>query len=74
MSRTNNLTTAATNAINQIVNNVDVLNDRYYQAVNRTDVGCFYYPTPDGDTVVFPGQCDESIPAVPNFNATLVCY
>lgn len=70
MSRNNTLTSEAETAINQVVSTVNVLNDRYYQTVNRTDNGCFYYPDPDDNTiVVFRGQCDMNIPALPNFDA-----
>uniref|UniRef100_A0A2A4JUN1 Lipocalin/cytosolic fatty-acid binding domain-containing protein n=1 Tax=Heliothis virescens TaxID=7102 RepID=A0A2A4JUN1_HELVI len=70
LSRTSSLTAVATNSINQIMNSVDVLDAQYYQAVDQTDTGCFYFPEPDRDTtVVFPGQCDENIPVVSDFDA-----
>ncbi|XP_037876122.1 chlorophyllide A binding protein isoform X2 [Bombyx mori] len=69
LSRTNTLSQSATNAINQIVNSIDVLNNRFYQPVDRSDAACFYYPTPSTEPVVFRGQCDENIPVVPNFDA-----
>ncbi|KAJ8723730.1 hypothetical protein PYW07_007710 [Mythimna separata] len=72
MSRSNSLTDSATNAINEIINRVDVLDARYFNPVDRTNVGCFYYPTPDStSSVIFPGQCDESIPVVSDFKADL---
>ncbi|KAJ8714188.1 hypothetical protein PYW08_007808 [Mythimna loreyi] len=72
MSRSNSLTDNAINAINEIINRVDVLDTRYYYPIDRTDVGCFYYPTPDRTSnVIFPGQCNESISVVSNFKADL---
>ncbi|KAJ0173509.1 hypothetical protein K1T71_010658 [Dendrolimus kikuchii] len=69
MSRTNSLTQNAINRINQVVNNINVLNNRYYQVVDRSAEGCFYYPEPNVNSVViFPGQCDETIEVVTNFN------
>ncbi|XP_075983119.1 uncharacterized protein LOC142981240 isoform X2 [Anticarsia gemmatalis] len=69
LSRTNTLTSAANIAINSIVDSIDVLNERYYQNIDRSANGCFYFPTPDANTpVVFPGQCDMNIPVVANFN------
>ncbi|XP_063387670.1 uncharacterized protein LOC134673601 [Cydia fagiglandana] len=68
MSRTTELTEAAVTSINQIIDSVDVLNNRYYQEVDNTDAGCFYYPYADGNPVVFRGQCNESIPVVTGFN------
>ncbi|KAJ2953455.1 hypothetical protein O0L34_g1049 [Tuta absoluta] len=70
MSRTRSLTPAANERINQKVNEVRVLNDRYYKVVNNTDAACFYFPEPNpNQSVTFRGQCDLSIPAVANFNA-----
>lgn len=69
LSRTKQLTTQAVNAINAVVNTVPVLDQRYFNIQNQSVEGCFYYPDPEpGTPVVFPGQCDESIQAVPNFN------
>ncbi|XP_061721996.1 uncharacterized protein LOC133528577 [Cydia pomonella] len=68
MSRTTELTDAAVTSINQIIDSVDVLNNRYFQEVDNTAAGCFYYPYPDGNPVVFRGQCNESIPVVTDFN------
>ncbi|KAF9407326.1 hypothetical protein HW555_012606 [Spodoptera exigua] len=68
MSRSNTLPPDAIVEINNVVNNINVLNERYYQDIDRTDTGCFYYPEPDSEfDVIFPGQCDDSIQAVPDF-------
>ncbi|XP_045453252.1 uncharacterized protein LOC123662453 [Melitaea cinxia] len=69
LSRTKQLTPAAVTAINNVVNTIPVLNDQYYTNNDQSVEGCFYYPEPEpGLPVVFPGQCDQNIQAVPNFN------
>lgn len=72
MSRTNTLTANATNTINQIINGINVLNNRYYQLIDRSDDACFYFPEPSSDPVVFRGQCNENITVVQNFDAARV--
>lgn len=72
MSRTNTLTQTANTAINQVINTVQVLNNRYYQTIDRSDAGCFYFPMPGTEAVVFRGQCDQSIAVVQNFDAVRV--
>ncbi|XP_046971596.1 uncharacterized protein LOC124538552 isoform X2 [Vanessa cardui] len=69
LSRTRELSATATQRINQVISTIDVLNERYYNRIDHSDTGCFYFPVPDGNPVVFRGQCDESIPVVTNFNA-----
>lgn len=67
------MTNAAATAINQVVARIPVLNERYYQQRDHSDQGCFFYPEPEqGKPVVFPGQCDNTIQAVPNFNMASV--
>ncbi|XP_022817976.1 uncharacterized protein LOC111350579 [Spodoptera litura] len=69
MSRFSTLPPSATTAINNVINNIDVLDERYYQKIDRTDASCFYYPAVDSDfDIIFPGQCDDNINAVENFN------
>ncbi|XP_045776254.1 uncharacterized protein LOC123874798 [Maniola jurtina] len=71
LSRTRQLTSAAVTAINNAVARIPVLDERYYVPRDHSNQGCFYYPEPEeGKPVVFPGQCDSSIQAVPNFNMT----
>ncbi|XP_038206910.1 uncharacterized protein LOC119828739 [Zerene cesonia] len=70
MSRSRNLTENAVANINRVINNIQVLNNRYYEIVDQSDEGCFYYPLPGAGPVVFRGQCDLSIPAISNFNAS----
>ncbi|XP_047536967.1 uncharacterized protein LOC125070976 isoform X1 [Vanessa atalanta] len=71
LSRTRELSAVATQRINQVISTIDVLNERYYNRIDHSDNGCFYFPTADGNPVVFRGQCDENIPVVTNFNAAL---
>lgn len=73
MSRDNTLSEDAINNINQYIDKIQVLNNRFYYHVDRSDTGCFYFPTPDSSsTVKFRGQCDQNIPVVPNFQPALV--
>lgn len=75
LSRTTSLTPNAAAVINNIVNSIDVLNETFYQTVDNSDDGCFFFPAPDRNTpVVFPGQCDTNITAMPNFDAARVIY
>ncbi|CAG9789457.1 unnamed protein product [Diatraea saccharalis] len=61
----------ATNNINNTISGIQVLDDRYYYEMDQSPDGCFYYPEPQpGVPVVFPGQCDETIDVVQNFNLT----
>lgn len=60
---------AGNTAINNVVNTIPVLDQRYYETTDQSVAGCFYFPEPQqGVPVVFPGQCDQTINAVPNFN------
>ncbi|CAG5005077.1 unnamed protein product [Parnassius apollo] len=69
LSRTKQLTAAAVTAINNVTMTIPILDDRYYQPVDQSAEGCFYFPEPrPGELVLFPGQCEDSIEAVPNFN------
>jgi hypothetical protein len=75
LSRSKRLSNAANNHINGILllSNDDVLDQRYFEDINQSDEACFYLPVlKPGEPVVFPGQCDETIPAVPNFNVSRV--
>ncbi|CAG9565651.1 unnamed protein product [Danaus chrysippus] len=72
LSRNNTLSPAAIARIDQKISQIDVLNERYFNKVNRTDEACFYLPTPGPESPVFRGRCDENITVVQNFNATAV--
>ncbi|KAI8424832.1 hypothetical protein MSG28_006760 [Choristoneura fumiferana] len=68
MSRTTTLSENANTTIDRIVNGINVLDDQYYQPIDQSDTGCFYFPIPDGNTVFFRGQCDESVQVVTDFD------
>ncbi|CAK1550414.1 unnamed protein product [Leptosia nina] len=70
LSRGKELTTEAVLNINKVIENVQVLNNRYYEKIDHSDDGCFYFPAAGTDPVVFPGQCDVNIPVVTTFNAS----
>lgn len=72
MSRSRSLIPEAVNAIAATVDTITVLNNRYYEVVDHSDDGCFYLPPPGAPIVIFPGQCDLSIPVVTDFNVTAV--
>lgn len=73
LSRQRNLSTDSSNAINNVINSIPVLRQDYFELQGHTDEDCFYYPEPVvGEPVVFPGQCDNNIRAVPDFDLTQV--
>lgn len=73
LSRSNELTVEANANISQIINSIDVLNNQYYNNMDRSEIDCFYFPDANPDTPVrFRGTCNESIPAVPNFDPVQV--
>ncbi|CAF4867626.1 unnamed protein product [Pieris macdunnoughi] len=71
LSRSKSLTPGAQTAINAVISTIPVLNQKYYEPNNQSAEACFYFPDPaPGKVVEFPGKCDQTIPAVPNFNLT----
>lgn len=73
LSRNRQLTANATVQVNQVVNSIMDLNNRYFTQSNRSDSDCFYYPiAAPNQAVIFRGQCSDSIPVVQNFDATRV--
>lgn len=59
--------------VNEVVNSVFELNNQYYRTADQSNAGCFFYPEPvPNQAVIFRGQCDESIPALPNFDPVRV--
>lgn len=51
------------------MNDIPVLDQQYYIPRDQSPESCFYFPEPEpGVTVVFPGQCNTSIPVVLDFN------
>lgn len=72
LSKTDNLNAIANASINAVLDQVNVLDQRYYVNVDRTPAGCFYFPVPDGNPVRFRAQCDESIPVATGFDPEAV--
>lgn len=63
----------ATTAIDNIIANITVLDQRYFEVNDQSREGCFYYPDPQpGVPVRFPGQCDNTIPVTTNFSLNQV--
>ncbi|VVD00965.1 unnamed protein product [Leptidea sinapis] len=58
-SKTRSLTTAAQNAINQVINNKRVLDQSLFVSVDQSDSTCFHYPEQPGAFIVIPGQCRD---------------
>lgn len=54
-------------------NNDDLFED-YYEVMNQTNDGCFYYPDFNElpEEIRLPGPCDNRITAMPDFNAAAV--
>ncbi|KAL4702755.1 hypothetical protein ACJJTC_002295 [Scirpophaga incertulas] len=49
--------------------NVSVLDQQYFEVIDQSEEGCFYYPEPQEDHVVeFPGTCDDNVAVVPDFD------
>ncbi|XP_026760679.3 uncharacterized protein LOC113519703 [Galleria mellonella] len=70
LSKTKSLSEEAKQKIDKIIEKVPVLDQKYYEPINQSREGCFYFPDPvPGKPVVFPGQCDEDL-AVPSLNLT----
>ncbi|CAG4957186.1 unnamed protein product [Colias eurytheme] len=71
LSRSRTLSATGTTAINNVMNNVNVLNERYFERADQTDAGCFYFPPVNENApVIFPNQCDMSVRAQYNFNVS----
>ncbi|XP_045502895.1 uncharacterized protein LOC123699891 [Colias croceus] len=71
LSRTTSLSDADTQAINNLMSNIDVLDNRYFQNAEQSAAACFYYPDiPLGQPVIFPGQCDPNINVISNLDLT----
>lgn len=69
LSRTKELSSAANQEINNVTSGIPVLDQQYYINRDQSPEGCFYYPEPEsGVTVIFPGQCNTTIPVVEDFN------
>ncbi|XP_047512727.1 uncharacterized protein LOC125054729 isoform X2 [Pieris napi] len=71
LSRSNTFSAQANDFMNNVINSVDVLNNRYYSNVDQSDEACFYYPSlSPNEPVILHGQCNQAIPGVGNFNLT----
>lgn len=73
LSRSKQLATTNSTAITEAIANVDVLDNIYYEPIDQSDETCFYLPDlAPGEPVVIPGQCDQNISVVQNFDAASV--
>lgn len=73
LSRTRSLSLESITAINTLTNNVNVINDDYFEPIQHTDEECFYLPDlAPGDPVVLVGQCDPNIAVVEDFDLSRV--
>ncbi|RVE53897.1 hypothetical protein evm_001559 [Chilo suppressalis] len=69
LSRTKQLSEPARNEINSITSRIQILDNRYYNEMDQSPEGCFFYPEPQpGMPVVFPGRCSNDSNVVQNFN------
>ncbi|XP_022123845.2 uncharacterized protein LOC110999209 [Pieris rapae] len=72
LSRSTSLRESDKTEINKVVDQINVLNERFYETTDNSPEACFYYPTVDSSRpVVFEGQCNENIPVVRNFQSNL---
>lgn len=73
MSRTKDISDEANNAINDVIESIQVLEEQYYEGNSQTSEDCFYFPQLEAhEPVTFFGQCDESIPVVQGFDSARV--
>ncbi|XP_064293123.1 uncharacterized protein LOC128682706 [Plodia interpunctella] len=70
MSRSHSLNETVLEAMDEIIDSINVLNNVYYTDVLHSENDCFYFPEPNNQTVIFRGQCNESISVLQNFNVT----
>lgn len=74
LGRSKQLSATAVAAINSVTSGIQVLDERYYQPIDQSREGCFYFPEPEpGKVVRFPGQC-EDIDVVQNFDLSKVSF
>lgn len=72
LSRQPTLSAAGTAVIDNVVDSIDVLDERYFFPQSHTEESCSYVPSANGEPVVFWGQCDNSVQAVANFDLARV--
>ncbi|XP_053614015.1 uncharacterized protein LOC128677296 [Plodia interpunctella] len=70
MSRSHSLNETVLEAMDEIIDSINVLNNVYYTDVLHSENDCFYFPEPNNQAVIFRGQCNESISVLQNFNVT----
>lgn len=75
LSRTGILTPQDNAAINEVITKTQGLTNKYYQITDQSDEACFYYPdiTPN-DSIIIPGQCDETISGFAPFDINQVRF
>lgn len=74
LSRSRELSNTGNAAINDAITNIDVIDNRYFDNTDQSDAACFHYPVlGPNDPVIFPGQCDPTIPVIQDFNVSQVC-
>ena len=73
LSRTKELNIYNNLAINNAIENITVLDNKYYENIDQSDDACFFLPEAiPNQPVVFAGQCNENINVVQNFNVSRV--
>jgi len=69
LSRSGTLTTQDNAAIDAVVGATQGLSEDYYQTTDQSAETCFYYPNIAlNDDIILPGQCDQTISGIPNFD------
>ncbi|XP_061721997.1 uncharacterized protein LOC133528578 [Cydia pomonella] len=70
LSRNQTLSQASADLINTAMEQVQVLDQQYFETVDQSDDGCFAYPDiPAGNPIILEGPCGTVTP-VANFQAT----
>ncbi|XP_022818056.1 uncharacterized protein LOC111350651 isoform X1 [Spodoptera litura] len=69
LSRSGTLATQDIAAIDAVVGATQGLSEDYYQTTDQSAETCFYYPNiAINDDIILPGQCDQTISGIPNFD------
>nr|CAB3508325.1 unnamed protein product [Spodoptera littoralis] len=69
LSRSGTLSPEDITAIDEVVSRTQGLNEDYYQNTDQTEETCFRYPNITlNDDIIIPGQCDQTISGIPDFN------
>lgn len=61
--------------MDNVINSVPVLRQKYYREMSHTPNDCFFYPPLVDGKVILSGQCPDAneIDTVPNFDISRVC-